>query len=197
MSDEYRERRRQQILHAARRCFVRKGFHQTSMADIFAEANLSAGAVYGYFRSKSEIIEAIAEYVLGQVSQLLEPIVSGDPAPLHEAIRQGLTASYELTFGEDGFARLAPQVWAEALRDPALAEVLRTRYWKIHGLMARLVAAEQRAGRIAPDGDPADTAKVLVGSIMGYILQGVLIGNVDADSYASGLATLVSSHHQR
>lgn len=198
VSDEHRERRRQQILDAARRCFIRQGFHQTSMADIFAEANLSAGAVYGYFRGKNEIIEAIAAYVLSQISGLLEPIVSQDPPPpLDEAVRQGLTASYELGFGDEGFAKLAPQVWAEALRNPELAEVIRTQYTSIHGLITRLVAAEQQAGRISRDGDPAETAKVLVGSIMGYILQGVLIGNVDADSYASGLATLVSSHYQR
>lgn len=198
VTEEHRERRRQQILDAARRCFIRQGFHQTSMTDIFAESGLSAGAVYGYFRGKDEIIRAIAAYVLSQISGLLEPIVGQDPPPpLDEAIHQGLTASYELTFGENGFAKLAPQVWAEALRNPELAEVIRTQYTSIHDLITHLVAAEQQAGRISPDGDPAETAKVLIGAIMGYLLQGVLIANVDADSYASGLATLVSSHYQR
>lgn len=128
VTDEHRERRRQQILDAARRCFVRQGFHQASMADILAESDLSAGAVYRYFTSKNELITAVAEQVMGQVIALLEPIVSQDPPPtLDEVLRQGLAATNELAFGEDGFARLAPQVWAETLRDPTLAEVVRSR----------------------------------------------------------------------
>jgi AcrR family transcriptional regulator len=178
-------------LDAARRCFVRQGFHQTSMADILAEADLSAGAVYRYFTGKSELIAAIAEQVIGQVTELLEPIVTQDPPPtLDEVVRQGLTATGELAFGEDGFARLAPQVWAEALRDPALAKVIDARYRVMHGLISQLVVAEQKAGRVAPEGDPDDVAKVLLGAIMGYILQRLLIGNVDPESYAAGLAAL-------
>jgi AcrR family transcriptional regulator len=191
VSDEHRERRRQQILDAARRCFVRQGFHQTSMADILDEAGLSAGAVYRYFTGKNELITAIAEHVIGQVTNLLEPIVTQDPPPtLDEVVRQGLTATSDLAFGDDGFARLAPQVWAEALRDPALAQVIRSRYRVLHGLLSQLVVAEQRAGRIAADAAPEDVAKVLIGAIMGYILQRLLIGNVDPNSYAAGLAAL-------
>ncbi len=192
VSQEHRDQRRQQILDAARRCFIREGFHRTSMTDILAEAGLSAGAVYGYFKSKNEIIAAIAEDVIGQITQLLEPVVTQDPPPrLDEAILQGLSATNDIAFGPDGFARLAPQVWAEAMRDEALAEVIRRRYQAIHGLISQLVVAEQKLGRIAPDGNPDEAAKVVIGMIMGYILQRVMIGNVDPRSYSAGLAALV------
>jgi len=46
VSDEYLEQRRQQILGAARRCFARQGFYETSMKDVFREASLSAAVVY-------------------------------------------------------------------------------------------------------------------------------------------------------
>ena len=59
-SEEYRARRREQIIEAAVNCFARRGLHHTTMADIIAEAGLSAGAVYCYFASKNEIITAIA-----------------------------------------------------------------------------------------------------------------------------------------
>src|SRR5688500_17498902 len=58
---QYLEMRRQQVVDAARACFARTGFHQTTMQDICGEAELSPGAVYRYFRSKEEIIEAIGE----------------------------------------------------------------------------------------------------------------------------------------
>lgn len=192
VSDEHRERRRNQILQAARRCFVRQGFHQTSMADIFAEAGLSAGAVYGYFKSKNELIAAIAEQAIDDVAGTIAPIVTEDPPPTLDAvIRQGLRATEDFAFGEDGFARLAPLVWAEATRDAALREVLRGKYSVIHGMLTQLVLAEQKIGRVAADGTPEDAARVLVSTIMGYILQRLLIGNVDPDRYAAGLAALM------
>src|SRR5512140_961015 len=53
--------RRDDILEAAERCFVRSGFHQTSMQDICAEAGMSAGNLYRYFPSKEAIIAGICE----------------------------------------------------------------------------------------------------------------------------------------
>ena len=47
VSEQHREARRDQIVDAALRCFSRKGFQRTSMADIIAESGLSAGAIYG------------------------------------------------------------------------------------------------------------------------------------------------------
>src|SRR5215470_19874014 len=41
--------RRDEILAAAQRCFVRAGFHGASMQDICAEAGMSPGNLYRYF----------------------------------------------------------------------------------------------------------------------------------------------------
>jgi AcrR family transcriptional regulator len=161
------------------------------MADILAEARLSAGAVYGHFNSKNDIIAAIAEEVIGQISLILEPIVTQEPTPtLEEAVRQALNATNEVAFGEDAFAPLAPQVWAEALRNDVLAEVLRGRYRVILQLISQLVVNEQSTRRVSPTGDPEEVAKVLLSVIMGYILQRLLIGNVDPESYSAGLAAI-------
>lgn len=59
ISQEQMDSRRQEILEAALRCFARKGFHQTTMRDIFEEVGLSAGAVYSYFDNKKSLIEAV------------------------------------------------------------------------------------------------------------------------------------------
>jgi TetR/AcrR family transcriptional regulator, transcriptional repressor of aconitase len=58
VSLEHHQSRRDQILDAAVNCFIKNGFHQTSMRDICRECGLSAGAVYLQFKSKEEIIEA-------------------------------------------------------------------------------------------------------------------------------------------
>ncbi|MCC6946632.1 MAG: TetR/AcrR family transcriptional regulator [Bradyrhizobiaceae bacterium] len=53
--------RREEILAAAQRCFARSGFHQSSMQEICAEAEISPGGLYRYFPSKEAIIAAITE----------------------------------------------------------------------------------------------------------------------------------------
>jgi AcrR family transcriptional regulator len=191
VSEAHRERRREQILEAARRCFIRKGFHQSSMADVFAEAGLSAGAVYRYFRSKDEIITAIAEEVVGHVSDLLVPLVEQEPTPtLDSVIRDGLLSVDDLAFGEYGFAQLAPQVWAEALRNDQLLGVIRSRYTVVREALSRLIVAEQKARRVDVNAEPDDVAAVLFGSIIGYLLQRLLFGHLRPESYAAGLAAL-------
>src|ERR1700752_5399442 len=52
--------RRSEILQAAQTCFARSGFHQASMQEICAEAGLSPGNLYRYFRSKEDIIAGLA-----------------------------------------------------------------------------------------------------------------------------------------
>lgn len=61
VSKEYSAACRQQIIDAAYRCFARKGFHQSTMRDIYEEAQLSPGAVYNYFSGKDAIIQASFE----------------------------------------------------------------------------------------------------------------------------------------
>src|SRR3954454_10042846 len=61
--------RRDEILEAAERCFVRAGFHQTSMQEICAEAGMSAGNLYRYFPSKEAIISGIAERDRAELAQ--------------------------------------------------------------------------------------------------------------------------------
>jgi AcrR family transcriptional regulator len=66
VSDQGREpnrgqARRQQILDAAAACFVREGFHGTSIAKISKAAGMSPGHIYHFFESKEAIIGALVE----------------------------------------------------------------------------------------------------------------------------------------
>jgi AcrR family transcriptional regulator len=50
------EERRRQLLDAARKLFVKKGYRATTTAEIAAEAGLTKGALYFHFRSKEDIL---------------------------------------------------------------------------------------------------------------------------------------------
>jgi AcrR family transcriptional regulator len=191
VSNAHREQRRQQILAAARRRFARNGFHQTSMQDILREAGLSAGALYRYFRSKEEIIAAIAEDAVQQVTAPIGPLAAQQPLPpLDAVIEQLLTNAEDFGFRPDGLAYIGPQVWAEALRNPGLRDLVQTKFAEARGAIAGIVRAEQTAGRIVADADADDVAGFLFGSLLGYVLQRVLAGTVDPKSYSAALASL-------
>jgi AcrR family transcriptional regulator len=55
------EERRNQIIESATNVFARQGFAHTRMDDVANEAGLSKGLLYWYFKSKEEIIVAIAD----------------------------------------------------------------------------------------------------------------------------------------
>jgi len=65
--EEMRNKTRRAIMDAGLKLFAQKGYHGTSVADIAKEAGISKGLAYNYFKSKSELAEAI----LFQVADIL------------------------------------------------------------------------------------------------------------------------------
>ena len=59
--DASRAASRTAILDAARRVATRDGARDLSLRGVAAEAGLAPAALYGYFRSKDELMLAIAE----------------------------------------------------------------------------------------------------------------------------------------
>ena len=53
--------KKRNVLQAAQRLFIEKGFRSTTVNDIIEEANVSKGTFYNYFSSKNECIIAILE----------------------------------------------------------------------------------------------------------------------------------------
>jgi AcrR family transcriptional regulator len=53
---------REQIVKAARACFVRFGTEKTSMSDVAKEAGVSRGTVYRYFQDRADLVEGVFAY---------------------------------------------------------------------------------------------------------------------------------------
>jgi AcrR family transcriptional regulator len=181
--------RRQQILDAARICFLRNGFHQTSMQDVIAAAGLSVGAVYRYFRGKDEIVEAIAEQYATQLWEAMSALVAQD-RPLVDAMRAAVGIVHSAT-GPDGPMRLAVQVWSEALRDERIAATARKVYTRFRTTFVQLASQAVGRGEL-PDGtEPEAAGAALFSLAVGYGLQAMLTGGPDPDTYLRGVASLL------
>lgn len=195
VSEEHLERRRQQILDAARACFIRKGFYETSMQDIFKESGLSAGAVYRYFKSKAELVEAIAEDTADRLGGLMLKIVHEEPLPdLEEAIGR-MTELLSQGPPEDSPLRIGPQAWAMALNDAQVAVAVRITMNRMRELWTLYAERMLEAGRLPPGTDTDAVGKVLFGLLPGYILQMLIIGDVNPKTMRSGLHALFAVNH--
>lgn len=67
--------KRQAILEAARRTFIKEGYSNTRIADIAEQAGVAAGTVYLYFDSKEAMSTALAEEFLQKVAKNIEQYV--------------------------------------------------------------------------------------------------------------------------
>jgi AcrR family transcriptional regulator len=189
VSDDHLTARREQILTAARACFLRNGLHTTSMQDLIKEAGLSVGAVYRYFRSKNEIISAIADGVVGGITRRLEAIAEAE-LPLSEAMGRVLEVVDE-QLQPGGAFPLAMQMWAEASLDPAIGEIVRRRYVDIRAVFRVLAVRAAERGELAAGADPDAVAAALYGMVPGYAVQRALIGSPDRETYLAGVRALI------
>lgn len=192
VSPEHLAARRRQIVDAARRCFLREGFHRTTMQDVIAEAGLSVGAVYRYFPSKADLINAIAEEAIGGAEVVLDEVLRQEPPlPLVEALDRAL-AYVETQLGDDGVLRIAIQVWSEAQRDPALAEFVAGKYDDMRRHFEALARRAQGTGEVAADADPEAVASALFALVPGWFLQRLLTGRPDRATYLAGVRALLT-----
>ncbi|MFI6574581.1 TetR/AcrR family transcriptional regulator [Nocardiopsis sp. NPDC050513] len=190
VSDAYLAERREHILTAAAACFAREGFHRTSMRNVIDEAGLSPGAVYRYFRSKDDIIVAIATDAIGTVQSVVrESIARGRPFP--ELVGE-LPATIEAMDRVDSRTRLAVQAWGEALRDTALGDAMRTGVDGVLDQLRERVVLGQEHGEIPARVDATAAARVLLGVVQGYILQRAWDPDLSADDYGRAARTLVA-----
>ncbi|SNT60698.1 DNA-binding transcriptional regulator, AcrR family [Asanoa hainanensis] len=121
--------RRDQIVEAARRCFVRNGMERTSVADITAESGLSAGSIYAHYSSKAEIVLAVVQDVMDRRAAILAAYATGTRPPSPAQVIAHLAAATER---DD--ARVALQAWGEATTDPAIHDVVVAMIDRIRGL---------------------------------------------------------------
>jgi AcrR family transcriptional regulator len=109
VTNEDKSRRRDDIMAAAKKVFVHKGFHAATIADIAKEAGLAYGSVYWYFDSKDDLFH---ELITAEESALRAHVevtlaASGTPFNYAEAAFHAvLRATFEFFEVERATAKL-------------------------------------------------------------------------------------------
>lgn len=197
VSADYLAGRRAEILAAATRLFAANGFHATSMADIISESKLSAGAVYRYFRSKEELISAVADVATATADEVFAEMLAdgATPSPA-EAVTTMIDSVVERLVHNEAMgvdlSRVAVQVWSEALRSPEIGSRANNaiRFFRAHG--TEVARRWQAAGNLPADVDPEQVSSAMLGLVQGYILQRLLFDETTKEGYKAGVLALLT-----
>lgn len=85
--EEYTEKRNN-ILDAAQRLVYAKGYERMTIQDILADLQISSGAFYHYFESKTALLKALIERMQQEVERSLLPIVQDPRLPAGEKLQR-------------------------------------------------------------------------------------------------------------
>jgi AcrR family transcriptional regulator len=173
--DENLMERRTRILDAAERCFVRAGFHRTTMQDVAAEAAMSPGNLYRYFPSKDAMAAGLAERDRAAVAEDFARLVTAEDFADSFA-RLGRKHLEEEPREK---AILCLEIWAEATRNAAFAEMTQAFDCELGGRMTSLFTEAQKRGAIAGEVDPGALALLVMTLANGLFVRRAVARDFD------------------
>lgn len=192
VTEEHRAAMRRRIQQAAMRCARRKGLAAMSMNDVIRESGLSAGAIYGYFSSKNELITSISQDLISNRFEVLDEFEQQDPVPHPLDAIADLVLTIPSSLADDG---VLLQVWGLAPIEDGIAEAAGGWLRLFTQRMERYTAAWLRdRGSAGEDAErqAAALAPVFIGAAQGYFVRGALLGPDELATYRSSLHALAT-----
>lgn len=161
------------------------------MQDIVAESGLSPGAIYGYFKGKTDVVMAIASERHAMERRRMEDALTASDLDsslvrLVEGFVLGLRDPQEKRW-----RRLAVQLWAESLSNPRLKREALGGVNQAVDVLSPMIARAQREGRWPTHLSPESAARVMIAILQGISLQLAWDDNVDVAGFASALRIMI------
>ncbi len=158
-----RAKSRKAILRAALKLFAKKGYVETTTADIAWKVGISKGLIYAYFPSKDAILEAIiSESVREAIPALSLPEETKDPRTvMSQLIRNWIN----LVKSDSDLMRLVLQLHTSG----AFGKIVQKKAGELHELFATgVVSLLKRLGSPDPDLDSMLLGAILDGISLNY-----------------------------
>lgn len=166
--------KREKIVKAAARLFARKGFFNTSVAEIAAEAGVGKGTIYEYVSSKEDLFFAVFEWVSESSwtqARIGLSALSGPASEKIQAVGRSVIRQWE---GMEEYYTLVMEFWcattSSSLRD-RFKGVFHQMYKDFRRLVSGLILEGIERGEFRDDIDPESVAAALVGTYDALVLQ--------------------------
>jgi AcrR family transcriptional regulator len=166
--------RRQHILNSARNVFAKRGYHQTTIDDIVADAGVARGTFYLYFEDKRAVFADLIDRFSAQITMAITRIETSPGAPpVADQVRTNLRAILSVALAERAMTKI---LFTDALGiDSAFDRKLLTFYDTVVQLMTESLREGQTLGIVA-DGEPRVLAYLSIGALKELLYQAVTLG---------------------
>ena len=161
--------RRDQIVQALFECLAEKGHERVTVKDIAEKANLHYGVIHYYFKSKDDIVTAMADSIISRYERLL--VERLQPA---NTVTEKLQASIDFLVDEFIFNRRLNRVFYNlvqmAFERKTVRAALRKQIREYRGFLAEEMKDGISNGEFAPH-EPKEFASLMVAVVEGMALQ--------------------------
>ena len=139
------EERREQLLCAAKKLFVKKGYRGTTADEIARKAGLTKGALYYHFKKKEDILFALVQQMCNEHGRAMDALKGASQKPVD--ILKVMTRVYDEREMAD--YRQVVDIWAQAIRIPRIKRFLADEYVQaIDDIESRLDKRFGRGGKM-------------------------------------------------
>ncbi|MEM6487247.1 MAG: TetR/AcrR family transcriptional regulator [Pseudomonadota bacterium] len=142
--------------------FWRKGYTDTSMAEIVAETGMNRYALYGRFGSKRDIFLAALEVYFEQGRQTFEPFMLDPTTPPIARLVRCLALMIEVMDREGTGCFICHVASQESGDDPEIAQAIADYFARIHGAMEITMCHARAAGVLNPALTTGQAAQLLL-----------------------------------
>jgi len=170
------DERADQILSAARTCFLERGYFATKMDAIAQESGLSKGGIYFHFDSKREIFRALVQQEYDVTMGFIDTVVETDSDMTTKLVE--LAEHFIQLFASSDRPRFMVIIGEMALRDDEIAQLLRQLQINYFERIRQLLEVGKSSGQLR-DIDAHNCAVVLKAMIDG--VQANFAVGVDLD----------------
>jgi TetR/AcrR family transcriptional repressor of uid operon len=179
VNSEEHATRRQAIIDAAKACFAREGFHQTSTAEVCAAAGMSPGNLFHYFPNKQAVLGAIVDQDGEETAAYFRTLGARDD--LYAALIEFMDVMLVLAADHE-FSSLALEIAAEAGREPAIAKRFERNDRELRAALQALLTAAVARGQIDAMLDTADAATWIAALVDGIFSRTAAEAEIGADN---------------
>lgn len=162
----------QKIIEAAIAVFAKKGFYNSTVADVAREADVADGTIYLYFKNKDDLLISIFEYSMDIFIQaaLKELTKSTDP---RDKLKGFVTLHLRLVQKNQDLA----QVIQIELRQSSkfIKEYANEKFFSYLDIVQGIVEEGQKAGQFKQNLDPVILKRAIFGAIDEMALEWVLM----------------------
>lgn len=176
VSDEYKTKKKIELLQAAKRVFISKGYTRATMQDVMDEAGVSRGALYAYFDNLEHLYLELLQFEDQQDVQFFTPI-AGETF-WNQITKWVYKQQVEIEKIEQTLSQANSEFFL-SLKDQQKQQTypyVTTRYEKMVDVLTAFFAHGTATGEFKPQLPPEAIARYLITVIDGLMLDTAHLG---------------------